>query len=122
LMRTGSDVLLFPSIHEEGGWVVAEAQASGLPVVCLDRGGPPVIGGTGVACTSVSQTAARLAAAVLAADYGDVRDSPSIDRSTERLRALLRTRFQDLGISGSNTPALAPPLRSRVPPSNDALD
>jgi glycosyltransferase involved in cell wall biosynthesis len=37
-LRT-SDVLLFPSF-EGAGMVVMEAMASGLPVVCLDAGGP----------------------------------------------------------------------------------
>jgi glycosyltransferase involved in cell wall biosynthesis len=45
LMRSEADVLLFPSLREEAGWVVVEALASGLPVVCLDRGGPGAIGG-----------------------------------------------------------------------------
>lgn len=31
---------LFPSLHDSGGTVVIEAQASGLPVICLDLGGP----------------------------------------------------------------------------------
>jgi len=31
---------LFPSLHDSGGSVVLEAQANGLPVVCLDIGGP----------------------------------------------------------------------------------
>lgn len=37
------DVLLFPSLHDSGGMVVLEAMAHGLPVVCLDLGGPGVI-------------------------------------------------------------------------------
>jgi glycosyltransferase involved in cell wall biosynthesis len=45
LMRSEADVLLFPSLREEAGWVVVEALACGLPVVCLDRGGPRVLGG-----------------------------------------------------------------------------
>ncbi|MCG7587660.1 glycosyltransferase family 4 protein [Photobacterium sp. OFAV2-7] len=32
--------LLFPSLHDSGGMVVLEAMNSGLPVVCLDLGGP----------------------------------------------------------------------------------
>ena len=51
LMLAETDVLLFPSLHDEGGFVVAEALAAGLPVVCLKRGGPPEIGGTGVTPT-----------------------------------------------------------------------
>ena len=35
-----SDVFLFPSFRDGGGAVVVEAMASGIPVVCLDNGGP----------------------------------------------------------------------------------
>lgn len=37
------DVLLFPSLHDSGGMVVLEAMAAGVPVVCLDYGGPGVL-------------------------------------------------------------------------------
>src|SRR5262249_17128782 len=33
-------LLLFPSLHDSGGFVVLEALSHGLPVVCLDLGGP----------------------------------------------------------------------------------
>lgn len=35
-----SRALIFPSLHDSGGMVVLEALAAGLPVVCLDLGGP----------------------------------------------------------------------------------
>ena len=35
------DVFLFPSFRDSGGTVVLESLAAGLPVVCLDLGGPP---------------------------------------------------------------------------------
>jgi glycosyltransferase involved in cell wall biosynthesis len=35
-----SDVFLFPSFRDGGGAVVVEAMASGIPVICLDTGGP----------------------------------------------------------------------------------
>lgn len=35
-----SDAFLFPSFRDGGGAVVVEAMAAGLPVVCLDSGGP----------------------------------------------------------------------------------
>jgi len=38
-MKT-ADVFLFPSLYDGGGAVVVEAMASGLPVICLDSGGP----------------------------------------------------------------------------------
>jgi glycosyltransferase involved in cell wall biosynthesis len=34
------DALLFPSLHDSSGNVVLESMANGLPVVCLDLGGP----------------------------------------------------------------------------------
>ncbi len=34
---------VFPSLHDSGGTVVLEALSKGLPIVCLDRGGPGVI-------------------------------------------------------------------------------
>jgi glycosyltransferase involved in cell wall biosynthesis len=34
------DVFLFPSFHDSGGMAVLEALSCGLPVVCLDLGGP----------------------------------------------------------------------------------
>jgi glycosyltransferase involved in cell wall biosynthesis len=35
--------LVFPSLHDSGGMVVLESLAAGLPVVCLDLGGPGTI-------------------------------------------------------------------------------
>jgi glycosyltransferase involved in cell wall biosynthesis len=35
--------LVFPSLHDSGGMVVLEALAAGLPVICLDLGGPGTI-------------------------------------------------------------------------------
>jgi glycosyltransferase involved in cell wall biosynthesis len=32
--------LVFPSLHDSGGFVVLEALQQGTPVICLDRGGP----------------------------------------------------------------------------------
>lgn len=37
-----SDLLIHPSLHESGGFVVLEAMEQGKPVVCLDLGGPAV--------------------------------------------------------------------------------
>jgi glycosyltransferase involved in cell wall biosynthesis len=35
--------LLFPSFQDSGGFVVLEAMAAGLPVICIDSGGPGVL-------------------------------------------------------------------------------
>lgn len=37
------DIFLYPSLHDSGGMVVLEALAIGLPVVCLDLGGPGIM-------------------------------------------------------------------------------
>ena len=37
------DALLFPSLHDSSGNVVLEAMSCGLPVICLNLGGPAVL-------------------------------------------------------------------------------
>jgi glycosyltransferase involved in cell wall biosynthesis len=37
------DTFLFPSLHDSSGNVVLEALSCGLPVICLDAGGPAVL-------------------------------------------------------------------------------
>lgn len=37
------DTLVHPSLHDSGGWVCLEAMAVGLPVICLDLGGPALL-------------------------------------------------------------------------------
>ena len=34
------DIFFYPSFHDSGGMVILESLSSGLPVVCLDLGGP----------------------------------------------------------------------------------
>lgn len=67
VMAEEADVLLFPSLHDEAGLAVAEAAAIGLPIVCIDRGGPPVIAGGGVQPGGEAETVVRLQRALEAA-------------------------------------------------------
>jgi glycosyltransferase involved in cell wall biosynthesis len=60
LMNSEADVFFFPSLREEAGWVVAEALTLGLPVVCIDRGGPPSLGGVGAPPSTPRATTAAL--------------------------------------------------------------
>ncbi|MBA4390990.1 MAG: glycosyl transferase family 1 [Syntrophus sp. (in: bacteria)] len=39
-MMRKADIFLMPSMKDAGAWVIFEAMASGLPVVCLDYAGP----------------------------------------------------------------------------------
>lgn len=63
--------LIFPSLHDSGGMVVLESLAAGLPVICLDRGGPGsmVDSSCGLAIETAGQSEAqivqRLAAAMI---------------------------------------------------------
>jgi glycosyltransferase involved in cell wall biosynthesis len=49
-MYTAYDLLLFPSLHDSSGTVVLEALSFGLPVVCLDLGGPKEMVDTQCGC------------------------------------------------------------------------
>ena len=62
-----ADVFVFPSLRDSAGWAAAEAAGCGLPVVCLDRGGPPSIAGRGVPVTTAEATAREIARRVAAA-------------------------------------------------------
>jgi glycosyltransferase involved in cell wall biosynthesis len=75
LARIGDcHALLFPSLHDSGGWVCLEAMAAGRPVICLDLGGPAVLAtnecGYLVSASDPVQAARDLAGAMtrLAAD------------------------------------------------------
>ena len=35
-----ADVFVHPSLHDSGGWATIEAMAAGVPVICLNLGGP----------------------------------------------------------------------------------
>jgi len=114
-----ADVFLFPSLHEEAGVAVAEARAAGLPVVCLARGGPPLLAGPQGICVAHSgdvwAVARRLADAALTSQQSrhgldgasgvDAR-ALSLESRTEVLARLLK---QTIGY---------PPGSSRIMPSD----
>jgi glycosyltransferase involved in cell wall biosynthesis len=109
LMREDADVLLFPSLHDEAGWVVVEARACRLPVVCVARGGPPILGGEGVPATTIDQTASFLARMVERVARADGSEVP-VDagrRWTIPARAEeLRTILADAGLRAGRADAL----------------
>jgi glycosyltransferase involved in cell wall biosynthesis len=96
-----ADVFVFPSLHDEGGYAVAEALAEGLPVVCLARGGPAMIGGTAVKISTVSVTGLAFAEAMREATVKQVRPLPQIDTCADQLRALLGERVFMEGLAGA---------------------
>jgi glycosyltransferase involved in cell wall biosynthesis len=67
----GYTALVFPSLHDSGGFVVLEALSQGLPVVCLDLGGPGIIVNSScgivipTAYADEAQAVARIASAMI---------------------------------------------------------
>jgi glycosyltransferase involved in cell wall biosynthesis len=73
-----ADLFLFPSLHDSSGNVVLEALSRGLPVVCLDLGGPQLY--IDESCGVVVSTAGRDRAAVeqaLADAIGNLLTQPA---------------------------------------------
>jgi glycosyltransferase involved in cell wall biosynthesis len=72
-------VMLFPSLHDSGGMVVLESLAYGLPVVCLNIGGPGVIVTNDcgriidVAGKSKAEVVAKLGQALIDLTYEETR-------------------------------------------------
>jgi glycosyltransferase involved in cell wall biosynthesis len=87
-----ADVFLFPTLHDEGGWVVGEAMALGLPVVTMDRGGPAAMGATVVPVGRTAEVARGLAAAVERAVDTAPAAAPYLARRRTELLDLLRSR------------------------------
>lgn len=84
--------LLFPSLHDSSGNAVLESMAHGLPVICLDVGGPAAVAGAEAAI--IVKTGSRLEADVVRALAGAVTElmaSPSLHAAKSRA-ALERAR------------------------------
>lgn len=84
--------MLFPSLHNSSGNVVLEALSRGLPVICLDLGGPAVL--TDASCGRVVATAGRDRAACAAALADAIGELAADRRLLARLSqgALVRAR------------------------------
>lgn len=85
------DALVFPSFTDSGGFVVLEAMAAGLPVICLDLAGPTLLvtneTGIRVPAFNPEQTVTGLADAILQlAQDEDLRRRMS-EAATERVRS-----------------------------------
>jgi glycosyltransferase involved in cell wall biosynthesis len=72
------DLFVFPSLHDSAGFVVLEAMSRGLPVVCLDLGGPKdtVTPDSGVIVKTAGLTTAQVTSR-LATELIDLIASPT---------------------------------------------
>jgi glycosyltransferase involved in cell wall biosynthesis len=98
LTRMGqSGMLVHPSFHDSGGFVVVEALALGVPVVCLNIGGPPFLAGDGGMAVDPSPTSTvidRLAEAMTMVRAE--RDEFSARARTRAYESLTWDRIVDL--------------------------
>jgi len=88
LLRDDADVFVFPSLRDQAPWAVAEARALGLPVVCVDVGGPPLLGGRAVAPAGPDRTTRALAEALRAAAAEQPPPPPPFDLASRHRRAV----------------------------------
>ena len=79
-MYAGADCLMFPSLHDSSGNVVLEALSRGLPVICLDLGGPKYF--VDESCGIVVSTSGRSESDVV----GGLLDAIGLLRHTPGLR------------------------------------
>jgi glycosyltransferase involved in cell wall biosynthesis len=90
---TECDAMLFPSLHDSGGWASVEAMAAGRPVVCLDLGGPAVqvtqSTGYKIAARDPRQTIKALGEALLSL----AKDRILRERMSEACRQRVRDEF-----------------------------
>jgi glycosyltransferase involved in cell wall biosynthesis len=77
IMAEDVDVFLFPSLHDQSPWVLHEARAVGLPVVCLEGCGATLLATVTVRPAWPERTARRLAHGVLEASSGP---RPAVER------------------------------------------
>jgi glycosyltransferase involved in cell wall biosynthesis len=124
----GHDLFIFPSLHDSSGGVVLEALSFGLPVVCLDLGGPKQIvsSDAGIVVSTAGRTTGQVAVA-MADEIFEALKSPSrlsnlsLGATACAGRFLLSDRvskFYDLAgqfIAGRSTPPTCTP--DAVPPS-----
>jgi glycosyltransferase involved in cell wall biosynthesis len=91
----GARALLHPALHDDSPLIVAEALSLGTPVVCLRRGGPPVLLGywprvpaRAVDASSPAATAAGLADAIRA--VAGQRSSPNGEPALQFAKGILQ--------------------------------
>lgn len=84
-------LLLVSALHDSGGFAVAEALAAGVPVLCLDRGGPPLLAGpAGIAVPAPNPDAAIDGmAAALRGLMADPSTWPTLSDAARRRAATL---------------------------------
>lgn len=113
-----SDALLFPSMHDQAGWIVGEASTMGLPVVCLDLGGPPTLADVNarVVPATAPDLPGRLAQALRETSTAPGR--PHRRWAADRLPATVRDWYAR-ALAGPARPLVAMESLSRLRPTTN---
>lgn len=101
-----SDVLVFPSLRDSGGMAVLEALAHGVPVLCVDLGGPGQV--VDATCGRVVCTAGRTADDVVHALAHALIDIISVPGVLESLHHGARVRAGEMCFRGLVESVYAP--------------
>lgn len=114
-----ADVFILPSYHDDSPLAVVEAMSAGLPVVCLDVGGPPLLAGEGgrsVTPGSLDETVDGLAKAL--EEARDLR-SEALTRAEELLMSNRAVELERLARSTLNGQGVVVEERPRTEPRLD---
>lgn len=110
-----ADLFVFPSLHDSSGNVVLEAMTFGLPVICFDLGGPPIIAGDAAIAVNVDDADHEEACRRLAAAIRGLRDDPG---HRARLAQAALRRAETLSWEHAVRAGYGPWLRTDMVPSN----
>jgi glycosyltransferase involved in cell wall biosynthesis len=86
------DIFVFPSLHDSGGLVVIEAMSHGLPVVCLDLGGPGQSASAGGIVLATAGLSKRQVVENIGGELKALSENPS---EFERISAAAIVRARD---------------------------
>lgn len=84
-MYSNFDLMVFPSLRDSGGMVVLEAMSYGLPVICLDLGGPGQI---------VNETCGRIISTKNKTEYELIEDISNAIQELSSNKQLLESLSQ----------------------------
>jgi glycosyltransferase involved in cell wall biosynthesis len=96
-----ADLFVFPSLHDSSGNVVLEALSRGLPVVCLDLGGPQlyVNSSCGIVVSTAGRSRPQVEEALAAAISEVLTDRPRLTALSQQAAIHAQRQSWDLAIA-----------------------
>ena len=88
------DAMLYPSLHDTGGFVLLEAMANALPVICLDCAGPAILVADDCGIRVPLGTRAVVIANLAAAIRRYAEDAPLLRTHGQQARVRVGDRYE----------------------------